>query len=80
MAVVALEQDTFRSKEKVDGVVHAMHSVTERFQQLSSHCNVVLVNDSLRDWHAAQEDSLEKPTTTLDINAVSKTDSVNLWL
>ena len=56
----------------ITGVTTAMQTVTERLHQLTAHCNVILVNDGLRDWHAAQADRApEQPPGDLEINAVS---------
>lgn len=70
-AVVMLEQDQSRNKSSVEGVVSAMQSVTERVQQLTAHCNVILLNDGLRDLHAAQADRAEMAPGDVEVNAVS---------
>lgn len=70
-AVVMLEQDQSRNKSSVEGVVSAMQAVTERVQQLTAHCNVILLNDGLRDLHAAQADRAEMAPGDVEVNAVS---------
>ena len=49
-------------------VVSAMSTLTERVKQLTAHCNLILVNDSLRDWYSSQAD---KGSVVVDTNAVS---------
>lgn len=59
-AVVVLEADQGRSRANLEAVCVSMQALSERVLQLTAHCDVVLVNDSLREWHAAQADRAEK--------------------
>lgn len=70
-AVLALEEDKNRSKSSKSAVNSCMHTIMERTQQLTAHCGVILVNDSLREWHAAQADRADKLPTEIEINASS---------
>lgn len=70
-AVITLEHEHMRSRSAVEGVVSVMQGVVDRVQQLTAHCNVILVNDGLRDWHGAQTDRSRKSPGELEINAVS---------
>lgn len=70
--VITLEEDPMRSRTTVEGVASAMQGVASRVQQLMAHCNVILVNDGLKDWHEAQADKAKKAPGDLDFNAVSR--------
>ena len=52
-----------------DGVGSSVSILTERVKQLTAHCNVMLVNDSLRDWDSSQAD---RELAATNINAVSE--------
>ena len=49
-------------------VTSSMVNLTERVKQLTAHCNVILVNDSLREWGSARGD---RGSTAPNVNAVS---------
>lgn len=68
-ALSALEGDAAVTTMGVatEGVVSVMSTLTEHVKQLTAHCNVMLVNDSLRDWDSSQADRGSTP----DTNAVS---------
>ena len=69
--------DTLRVLERVQmtsevgvasgNVTAGLAMLMDRVKQLTAHCNVILVNDSLRDWGVA----LDSQTSVLDTNAVS---------
>ncbi len=70
-AVAALEEEvrtTSRMGEMSGPVTDSMATLTDRVKQLTSHCNVILINDSLREWSSALAD---RKTATPDTNAVS---------
>lgn len=67
-AVAVLEEEKVRSRATVGAVSASMQVVSERTQQLMANCNVILVNDGLREWHSAQAD---RSTVDVEANAVS---------
>lgn len=55
-AVTLVEEAEVPRRTDREAVSTAMHSISERVQQLTSYCNVILVNDSLNNWYSARAD------------------------
>ena len=59
------------SARALDKVLVGVRSLADYAHQLGGHCNVTLVNDALRDFHAALEDPSATFSSLKDLNAVS---------
>ena len=74
-AVAVLEEEKVRSRATVGAVSASMQVVSERTQQLMANCNVILVNDGLREWHGAQA---ERPAHRLFVDV--EANAVSWWV
>jgi len=65
----ALEREQMASEMGMASgkVTSSLTTLMDRVKQLTAHCNVTLVNDSLREWSMAQDSQTSPPAT----NAVS---------
>ena len=59
------------SARALDKLLAGVRSLADYAHQLGGHCNVTLVNDALRDFHAALEDPSTTFSSLKDLNAVS---------
>ena len=75
-AVAALEQEKLpRSPAVEEGVALALQALSDRVQQLSAQCSVMLVTDGLRDWDAAQADKADRPPRDDTVSSAVSADS-----
>ena len=68
------------SAKAVDKMLAGVRSLADGAHQLGGHCNVSLVNDALRDFHNALEDTSTTFSSLKDLNAVSVCVSDHLLL